>query len=108
MIKATRDKTDMPYPFVIGGETFIPAARATLRKGEPRLFALFVYNADPEELALDIVPNATLVSQTASDAVTKYVFALDRIPENAKELGVTVRKKGSTDSRTVSVPIEVQ
>lgn len=108
MIKATRDKPDMPYPFMIGGETFIPAARATLRKGEPRLFALFVYNADPEELALDIVPNATLVSRTASDEVTKYVFALDRIPENAKELGVTVRKKGSTDSRSVSVPIEVQ
>ena len=108
MIKAARDKTDTPYPFMIGGETFIPAARATLRKGEPRLFALFVYNADPEELALDIVPNATLVSQTASDVVTKYVFALDRIPENAKELGVTVRKKGSTDSRSVSVPIEVQ
>ncbi len=81
MIKAKRDKADMPYPFMIGGETFIPAARATLRKGEPRLFALFVYNADPEELAVDIVPNATLVSQTASDAVTKYVFALDRIPE---------------------------
>ncbi|MFL6248174.1 MAG: VWA domain-containing protein [Thermoanaerobaculia bacterium] len=108
MIKATRDKADLPYPFMIGGETFIPAARATLRKGEPRLFALFVYNADPDELALDIVPNATLVSQSASDEVTKYVFALDRIPENAKELGVTVRKKGSTDARTVTVPIEVQ
>lgn len=108
MIKASRDKADTPYPFMIGGESFIPATRATLRKGEPRLFALFVYNADPEELALDIVPAATLVSQTASDVVTKYVFALDRIPENAKELGVTVRKKGSADSRTVSVPIEVQ
>jgi VWFA-related protein len=108
MIKATRDKTDAPYPFMIAGETFIPAARATLRKGEPRLFALFVYNASPEELAFDIVPAATLVSQTGSDEVTKYVFALDRIPEDAKELGVTVRKKGSTDERRVSVPIEVQ
>lgn len=108
MIKASRDKTDLPYPFMIGSESFIPAARATLRKGEPRLFALFVYNADPEELTLDIVPEATLVSQSGSDVVTKYVFALDRIPENAKELGVTVRKKGSADSRTVSVPIEVQ
>jgi VWFA-related protein len=108
MIKATRDKATMPYPFMVGGETFIPAARATLRKGEPRLFALFIYNADPDELALDVVPSATLVSQTASDDVTKYVFALDHIPADAKELGVTVRKKGSTDSRRVSVPIEVQ
>jgi VWFA-related protein len=107
MIKSTRDRSDTPYPFRIGSESFIPAARATLRKGEPRLFALFVYNADPEEIALDIVPAATLVSKTASDEVTKYVFALDRIPADAKELGVTMRKKGSTDSRTVSIPIEV-
>lgn len=108
MIKSTRDKADAPYPFVVGGEPFIPAARATLRKGEPRLFALFVYNADPEELAVDVMPKATLVSQSGSDEVTKYVFALDRFPENAKELDVTVRKKGSTDARTVSVPIEVR
>lgn len=108
MVKATRDKADAPYPFMIGGETFIPAARATLRKGEPRLFALFIYNADPDELTLDFVPNATLVSQTASDEVTKYVFALDRFPNDATELGVTVRKKGSPDARRVTVPIEVQ
>jgi VWFA-related protein len=108
MVKASRDKADAPYPFMIGRETFIPAARATLRKGEPRLFALFVYNAAPDELAFDIVPSATLVSQTASDEVTKYVFALERVPADAKELGVTMRKKGSTDQRTVTVPIEVQ
>jgi VWFA-related protein len=108
MIKASRDKTDIPYPFMIGGETFIPAARATLRKGEPRLFALFVYNADPEELSMDIGPPATLVSKTASDEVIKYVFALERIPADTKDLGITVRKKGSTDARSVSVPIEVQ
>jgi hypothetical protein len=108
MLKSTRDKPNAPYPFMIGGESFIPAAQTRLRKGEPRLFALFVYNADPEELALDIEPTATLVSKTASEEVTKYVFALDRVPETAKELGVTVRKKGSTDARRVSVPIEVQ
>lgn len=108
MIKAARDKADAPYPFSIAGEPFIPAARAMLRKGEPRLFALFIYNADPEELAFDITPNATLVSKSASDAVAKYVFALERFPDDAKELGVTVRKKGSTDERRVTVPIEVQ
>jgi VWFA-related protein len=108
MVKATRDKATMPYPFMIGGEAFIPAARATLRKGEPRLFALFIYHADPDELTLDILPPATLVSQTASDEVTKYVFALDHTPADAKQLDVTVRKKGSTDTRKVTVPIEVQ
>lgn len=108
MIKAARDGTKLPYPFVVGSESFIPAARSTLRKGEPRLFALFVYNTDPEEVALDITPAATLVSQSVSDEVTKYVFALEPIAESAKELSVTLRKKGSTDERRVSVPIEVQ
>jgi hypothetical protein len=77
MVKASRDKATTPYPFMIGSESFIPATRATLRKGEPRLFALFIYNADPNELALDIVPAATLASQTPSEGVTKYVYALD-------------------------------
>ncbi len=98
----------VPYPFVLDGETFIPSARAKLRKGEPRLFALFVYNADPEELTLDIQPEAKLVS-TAGDAdVTKYLFALERFPPDATELDVTVRRKGSAEQRRVSVPLEVK
>jgi hypothetical protein len=48
------------------------------------------------------------VSSTAGEAVTKYVFALDAVPANATELGVTIRKKGSTDARHVTVPISVQ
>jgi VWFA-related protein len=108
MVKSTRDTTDVAYPFIVGGETFIPATHATLRKGEPRLFALFVYNADPDELTFDITPNATLVSQSASEFVAKYVFALDHVPDNASELAVTVRKKASTDARRVAVPLDVQ
>jgi hypothetical protein len=108
MVKAARDGTQTPYPFVVSGEAFIPAARPTLRKGEPRRFALFVYNTDPDEVALDITPPATLVSKSGSAAVMKYVFDLERVPDDAKELGVTLRKKGSTDERRVSVPIEIR
>ncbi|HEX2059739.1 MAG TPA: VWA domain-containing protein [Thermoanaerobaculia bacterium] len=105
MVKAARDQTTTPYPFVVGGNPFIPAARATLRKGEPRLFALFVYNADPDEITVDVTPAATLVSQAASDEVTKFVYALERVPAGVDELHVAVRKKGSADERRVSVPI---
>jgi hypothetical protein len=37
--------------------------------------------------------------------VTKLVFALERVPPGTRELGVTIRKKGSVDTRRVSVPI---
>jgi VWFA-related protein len=108
MVKAARDDPKAPYPFILGKDAFIPAARATLRPGEPRLFTVFVYNAASDELTWEIAPSAKLVSESAGEDVTKFVFALEQVPPGAKELAVTIRKKGSTDARTVSVPIEVQ
>lgn len=96
------------YPFVLDGETFIPAPRAELRKGEPRLFTVFVYNADPDELSWEVEPKARLVSESRSDTVTKLVFALESVPPGVTDLGVTVRKKGSTDERKASTPIHFQ
>ncbi|HUP61388.1 MAG TPA: VWA domain-containing protein [Thermoanaerobaculia bacterium] len=105
MVKGgSNDRSKAPYPFVLNGESFIPAAKATLRRGEPRLFTVWVYNAEPEELTWEIAPEAKLVSETGGD-ITKLVFALERVPAGAKELGVTIRRKGSTDERRVSVPI---
>ena len=108
MVKATRDDPKAPYPFILGEDAFIPAARATLRKGEPRLFTVFVYNAGSDDLTWEIAPEAKLVSATSADEVTKFVFALEQIPADVKELAVTMRKKGSSDARTVTVPIEIQ
>lgn len=108
MVKASRDSAKTPYPFVLDGQSFIPAARATLTNGEPRLFTVFVFNADPDELTWEIAPNAKLVSETAGESVTKYLFSLDHVPANVHELGVTIRKKGSSDSRHVAVPLFVR
>ncbi|HUR81983.1 MAG TPA: VWA domain-containing protein [Thermoanaerobaculia bacterium] len=108
MVKAARDDPKAPYPFILGDDAFIPAARPTIRKGEPRLFTVFVYNAGADELSWDIAPAARLISSARADDVTKYVFALEHVPADARELAVTVRKKGSSDARTVSVPIEVR
>jgi VWFA-related protein len=104
MVKAARDDPKAPYPFMLGNDAFIPAARATLRKGEPRLFTVFVYNAAPDELSWEIAPDAKLVSEENG----KFVFALEKVPADAKELAVTIRKKGSADARTVTVPIEIR
>jgi hypothetical protein len=108
MIKSTEDDPNAPYPFILGTDSFIPDTRATLRKGEPRLFTVFVYNADREELSWETAPEAKLVSESNADSVTKLLFALERVPAGANELAVTIRKKGSADARKVTVPIQVQ
>lgn len=103
MVKADGGPQE-PYPFVVNDEAFIPAVKATLRKGEPRLFTVFVFNAASDEIDWEIAPRATLVSEKAG----RYLFALESPPPDARELAVTVRRKGSTDARTVTVPIEVR
>ncbi len=111
MVKGgSNDKTNAPYPFVLNGESFVPAARASLRKGEPRLFTLWVYNTNGEELTWVIEPEAKLVSESKPDGsdVTKLLFSLERVPANTRALDVTVRKKGSSDERRVSVPLREQ
>ncbi|HEX7828734.1 MAG TPA: hypothetical protein VF787_03725, partial [Thermoanaerobaculia bacterium] len=103
MVKAD-GKDTAPYPFVLDGNSFIPAVKATLRRGEPRLFTVFVNNAEPDEITWDIAPRATLVSQNGG----KFVFALESPATDMREVAITMRKKGSSDARTVTIPIEVE
>lgn len=108
MVKASRDDPKAPYPFLLANDAFIPAAHATVRKGEPRLFTVFVYNAEGDELTWEIEPSAKFVSSESAESVRKFVFVLEKVPAGTRELAVTLRKKGSADARTVTVPIEVQ
>ena len=110
MVKASSRARKEAYPFVLDGESFVPAARATVRDGESRPFTVWVWNAEADELTWETAPAATLVSETrvAGSEMTKLVFALERVPAGTRELTVTIRKKGSVDERRVSVPISVQ
>jgi VWFA-related protein len=108
MVRAVGDDRKVPYPFVLGEDTFIPAAHATLRRGEPRLFTIFVYNADADELEWETTPPSKLLSEARSDDVTKYLFALESFPADLRELAVTIRKKDSGDVRRVTTAVRVQ
>lgn len=110
MVKADSRKKREAYPFVLNGESFVPAARATLREGEPSLFTVWVWNAHGDELTWETAPAAKLVSETHVEGseTTKLVFALERVPAGTRELGVTIRKRGSTDERRVSIPIHLR
>jgi VWFA-related protein len=109
---------DAPYPFQIDGEPFMPSAVAHVRGGETRQFAIFVYNANADEMTWETTVTdpagtreaaPTLVRQLQGDFVTKLLFQYDPRnagPGNAK-LGITIHKKGSSDARQASVPLVV-
>jgi hypothetical protein len=108
MVKGERKGRNQPYPFVLNGESFIPDTAAELRTGEPRLFALYVYNAGKDELQWDVTPAAKLVSSTHADDVTTMLFALEQVPKDSTSLDVRIRRKDSTQERRVTVPISVE
>lgn len=109
MIKgASHDKTNAPYPFEVNGEPFIPSAAVQLRNGEARRFAVFVWNATPDEMTLDTNPQSKIVDQLRSAIGAKLVFELGPVNRQQSTLNVTVRKRGSDDQRTTSIPISVQ
>jgi VWFA-related protein len=105
------------FPFYLDGEPFMPAANVEMKSGVGRRYVVFVYNAAPDEIALDtsltdsagrrrdVTP--ALVSRLQGEAVTKLVYDLPGIDPGLARLEVTVHRKGSADARSASVPLVV-
>ena len=121
MVKGgSHDTTNAAYPFQINGEPFIPSAAVRVRNGESRQFAVFVYNATADEVAWETsvsdmnggshLASPNLLKQLQGEDVTKLMFqyAPAERDHGAARLDVTIRKKGSTEARTSSVPLTVQ
>jgi hypothetical protein len=120
MVKGgSHDTTNAAYPFQINGEPFIPSAVVRVRSGESREFAVFVYNATADEVAWETrvsdtngdshQANPNLLKQLQGEDVTKLMFKYapgDR-DHGAARLDVTIRKRGSAEARTSSVPLTV-
>jgi len=120
MVKGgSHDTTNAAYPFQINGEPFIPSAAVNMRNGEPRQFAVFVYNAAADEVTWETtvhdangkahLANPRMVKQLQGDDVTKLMFqyAPDDSDRGAARLDVTIHKKGSAEERKASVPLTV-
>jgi VWFA-related protein len=121
MVKGgSHDITHAQYPFQINGEPFIPTAAPRLRYGEQRQFAVFVYNATIDEMAWETSVRdengayhpaaSSLVKEMQAQDVTKLMFqyAPGAQDQGAAALNITIRKKGSGDSRDASVPVIVR
>jgi VWFA-related protein len=107
------------YPFLLDGEPFLPSAAPHLRKSEPGEFALFLYNANPEELMMQATvtdaagvtrpAQPSLVRQIKGEGVTKLVFHVDPsgIAAGPARFDLLLHKKGSPDVRKASLPVVV-
>jgi len=118
MVKgSSHDATNSGYPFQINGNPFIPSAAVHLHAGQPREFAVFVYNVGKDELSWQTSVRdgdgsshevaAKVVQESSADDVTKLMFqyAPEAADGDAARFDVTIHKKGSTDERQVSVPL---
>jgi len=82
----------------------VPSAAGQPPAGAVRKVAVFVWNAQPEELTWETAPAATLLAQVKSSTATKLVLQLDK--ETAGErFGITVRKSGAAAAFSASTPL---
>ncbi len=103
MIKGTSHVTDAANPFSLSGEPFIPAASARVKSGEMKRFAVFVFNAAPNEVTFDTNPKVKFLGAAKNDSGTALVMEMDKVDPNAATLDVTVTAKGSPRKSTVAL-----
>ena len=82
----------MTYPFAVNGEPFLPSVTGRIAPDAVRKVAVFVENAQPEDLTWETTPRSTLLAQVKSSDSTKLVLQVD---QPAGDFGVTVRKAGA-------------
>ena len=66
-------------------------------------FAVFVFNAAPNEVTFDTNPKVKFLGAAKNDSGTALVMEMDKIDPNAATLDVTVTAKGSPRKSTVAL-----
>ncbi len=113
---------EVDYPFQIGGQPFIPAARPVVEPGSPAAFCLLGHNLPGGELTVsgrlygadgEPVPGAEIEvggerSREANGAEgLKGVFRVDRVAAGEYRFEVTVSGGAGGDPLTSSIPLVV-
>ena len=118
-IKGIEHGAATAYPFLLDGEPFIPSAEPRLAATGEGEFALFLYNANPEEMMMQATvtdaagttrpAQPSLVRQIKGDGVTKLVFHVGPggVAAGPARLDVVIHKRGSADLRKASMPLIV-
>jgi VWFA-related protein len=106
-----------PYPFLLDGEPFAPSATPLLQPSARTEFALFLYNANAEEMMIRATmtdstgakrpAEPTVARQIQGDRVTKLVFEINPagMSPGPATLDLALHKKGSADILRASLPM---
>jgi VWFA-related protein len=100
-IKGESHAANAPYPFVLNGQQVFPTAVAKDK------VAVYVYGARTQDLDWKTNPKTKFLGRAdgAGDGCNALVLQLDPADAKAANLDITVKKKGASDAKTVTVPI---
>jgi len=106
MVKGDSHAANAAYPFVLNGAQFFPTTLAR-KSGEPQKVALFVYGAKTQDLTWQTNPKTTFLGRAdgAGEGAAALVLQLDPAAAKAAALDITVKKKGTNDTSTVTIPL---
>jgi VWFA-related protein len=108
MVKgSSHDRAGAGYPFQIDGEALVPAVLPRIHAGESRKVALFVQNADPDDLVIEALPKATILSMVKASGMTKIMLQVGSFDATVRSLDIVVQKQ-ERDARRVRLPVVVQ
>lgn len=103
MVKGLTHAAAAPYPFDLSGEQFVPAAAPRVKSGDTTRFAVFVQNAQANEVTFDKMPNVKFLGAAKSGQSTALVMQYEQPAAAAGTLDLTVHAKGATDSQKVAI-----
>jgi VWFA-related protein len=106
MIKGATHSGEARYPFHLDNTEFIPAATARIRSGETPQFAVFVQNAQPDEVTIDTTPRAKFVGATHGEGTSAFLMQIDDVLPSVATIDVTLHRKGMDGVQKASVRVE--
>jgi len=101
LVRGVSHATDVADPFELGGQRFVPAAAPHVKSGATPRFAVFVLNAQANEVTFDPNPKVKFLGATKNGGSTALVMQVND-PSQAT-LDLTVHAKGATETSKIAL-----
>jgi hypothetical protein len=100
---ASHDTPTDAFPFHLNGAPIMPAVLPRVAPGDKRRLAVFVQNAEPEQLVVDATPEANVVESAQSADLTKLI--LQTLPIRSGDAVNVVVRKGDSAALRARLPM---
>lgn len=100
LVRGISHATAAADPFELSGQRFIPAAAPHVKSGTTR-FAVFVHNAEANDVTFDSTPKVKFLGAAKSGGSTALVMQIDDASQPTLDL--TVHAKGATETSKIAL-----